>query len=162
MRWLAAGLGVSLALNFLVLWRLAATPSQAPEPAEVTSAAQSATLSSSPALPVKSGAVLPPEAEQRLVEQLADLSARLEAIEESLADEAELAAEAELAKAQVAESRLAQSAASARASLTPETGEEWFWNAEGSDEASVEFGATDGFSVNAVQCRGDWCRVEAP
>jgi len=39
--------------------------------------------------------------------------------------------------------------------------EEWFWSRESTDEdISMSFHHTQGFSVNSVVCRSDWCRVE--
>jgi len=40
--------------------------------------------------------------------------------------------------------------------------DEWFWSSgnDGNGERDLAFGPTDGFTVDAVVCRSEWCRVE--
>lgn len=42
----------------------------------------------------------------------------------------------------------------------PVSNEDWFWAQDSEDETSLSFGDTEGFSVNSVVCRSEWCRVE--
>ena len=39
--------------------------------------------------------------------------------------------------------------------------EEWFWEGEDAgEESTLSFSSTNGFAVNSVVCRSEWCRVE--
>ena len=41
------------------------------------------------------------------------------------------------------------------------TDEEWFWSQRSTDnDVSMSFHHTEGFAVNSVVCRSNWCRVE--
>ncbi len=42
----------------------------------------------------------------------------------------------------------------------PVSDEDWFWGQDSVDETSLTFGEIDGFTVNSVVCRSEWCRVE--
>lgn len=48
-----------------------------------------------------------------------------------------------------------------RAASQSSADEEWFWSQKSTEhDLSLSFEQTEGFSVNSVVCRADWCRVE--
>jgi hypothetical protein len=90
--------------------------------------------------------------------QIAELGARLEAMEERY-EEASVESDQplDIPEQYTGATEVLESFNHTGSSASDEG---WFWAGGGEEEASLSFSQTDGFSVDSVVCRSDWCRVE--
>jgi hypothetical protein len=155
MKLLGFFIGASLALNLYVLWRLDEQSwalTAALHKLEVSQPAQRPTV-------FEEANKEEEEAIAFLKMEVTELSSRLQAMEQAYgvleADEEVISSTPE--QYSNTES-LIDSIQSASHSGTDE---EWFWSQRSTDDdISMSFQPAQGFAVNSVVCRSDWCRVE--
>ena len=155
MKLLGFFIAASIALNAYVLWRL-------DEQSGALTAALYKLEVSPPAQ--KSAAFEEANKEEEvtiafLKMEIAELNSRLEAMEEAY--EVFEAGEEAVSNTPEQYSNTNSLIDSIQSASHFATDEEWFWSQRSTDDdVSMSFHHTEGFSVNSVVCRSDWCRVE--
>ena len=155
MKLLGFFIGASIALNVYVLWRLdqqSGVLTTVLHNIEVSPPAQKPTV-------LEEGNKKEEKAMAFLKMEVTELSSRLQAMEQAYGvletDEEVISSTPEQY------SNTGSLIDSIQSASHSGTDEEWFWSQRSTDnDVSMSFHHTEGFAVNSVVCRSNWCRVE--
>jgi len=152
MKLLGLLMGASIALNVYVLWRLDELSTAAPDKLEVSAPVQSPRA-------FEEASKEDEETLAFLKLEITELGARLQIMEQAY--DALEAAEEAISSIPGQSSNTESLIDSMQTASHSATDEERFWSQRSTDDdISMSFRHTEGFSVNSVVCRSDWCRVE--